>query len=214
MPKNLKGVADLAALQWVHSLVAVVMPRCTRLWGRCRTLQWVHSLVAVVMSAAATRLTRGSPLQWVHSLVAVVMPDQGGHGPQRLQASMGPQSGSCGYRVDPHFRLDTFRASMGPQSGSCGYTASRSSCTAATTMLQWVHSLVAVVMAEGEIFDAGVIKLQWVHSLVAVVIPRQRLIPRLHLPASMGPQSGSCGYPGAGAGVLISRVGFNGSTVW
>ncbi len=60
---------------------------------------------------------------------------------------------------------------MGPQSGSCGYFL--------------VERDLSVLW-----------QLQWVHSLVAVVIG-SRAAPWAARPAaSMGPQSGSCGYPG------------------
>ncbi len=59
---------------------------------------------------------------------------------------MGPQSGSCGYVDAPQgLPTDWDEASMGPQSGSCGYDAGLVS-HALVLMLQWVHSLVAVVM--------------------------------------------------------------------
>ncbi len=59
---------------------------------------------------------------------------------------------------------------MGPQSGSCGYEAG-GKYDLVPSLLQWVHSLVAVVIAaQGEQGPGG-------------------------SGASMGPQSGSCGYP-------------------
>ncbi len=73
---DLAALADLAEewLQWVHSLVAVVMA------GRLDTtqpliflLQWVHSLVAVVMHHDNQLGIGDDWLQWVHSLVAVVI---------------------------------------------------------------------------------------------------------------------------------------------
>ncbi len=65
---------------------------------------------------------------------------------------------------------------MGPQSGSCGYTWYLSAAILASMMLQWVH------------------------SLVAVVIVTDGLLQGEDVVASMGPQSGSCGYGVAGTG--------------
>ncbi len=90
--------AEAGELQWVHSLVAVVMellgywaniPRLASMGpqsGSCgylrrppgprrlrRPLQWVHSLVAVVMTSPCNQYSAGLRLQWVHSLVAVVI---------------------------------------------------------------------------------------------------------------------------------------------
>ncbi len=60
-------------------------------------------------------------LQWVHSLVAVVMRGR-----------------------TPTQTADT-RASMGPQSGSCGYSDGSGNLQEPLAP-QWVHSLVAVVI--------------------------------------------------------------------
>ncbi len=100
---------------------------------RClATLQWVHSLVAVVIRPTG-------PGQGQEEK-ASMGPQSGscgyGRGPRRpgrrpLHASMGPQSGSCGYGHGEFRGHDRRRASMGPQSGSCGYRA-RSSNTSAT----------------------------------------------------------------------------------
>ncbi len=61
-------------------------------------------------------------------------------------ASMGPQSGSCGY-VSVVSRLPSpISASMGPQSGSCGYQLTDALAGPDREELQWVHSLVAVVI--------------------------------------------------------------------
>src|SRR5579871_3396918 len=86
-------------------------------------LQWVHSLVAVVIVYAALAWQPGGPLQWVHSLVAVVIRQQALVATTRIGASMGPQSGSCGYRALDRLHPVRRQASMGPQSGSCGYRA-------------------------------------------------------------------------------------------
>ncbi len=103
---------------------------------------------------------------------------------------------------------------MGPQSGSCGYRAPPRS-SAQYRPLQWVHSLVAVVIATTN--QAGVDDewLQWVHSLVAVVI--LLVHGPGHTPAvvaSMGPQSGSCGYSSRRTWRRRRCLRFNGSTVW
>ncbi len=153
-------------------------------------LQWVHSLVAVVMDLAALADLAEEWLQWVHSLVAVVMAG----------------------------RLDTTQPLI--------------------FLLQWVHSLVAVVMHHDNQLGIGDDWLQWVHSLVAVVIRSQPRSTRLTGLASMGPQSGSCGYNMPLASVSLpdklqwvhslvavvmrsalqmaanSSSRFNGSTVW
>ncbi len=72
-------------------------------------------------------------------------------------------------------------ASMGPQSGSCGY----------------LHRAVGA---------AEVHRLQWVHSLVAVVMAQPAVGSRATAGASMGPQSGSCGYGGIASTSTLSPV--------
>ncbi len=62
-----------------------------------------------------------SKLQWVHSLVAVVILGPELPVPVDGRASMGPQSGSCGYGPQEAGGGRQHHASMGPQSGSCGY---------------------------------------------------------------------------------------------
>ncbi len=84
-------------------------------------------------------------LQWVHSLVAVVIPDEPAKQTEDEAASMGPQSGSCGYHHHHAQHELPDLASMGPQSGSCGYSCASGSLWAGGP-LQWVHSLVAVVI--------------------------------------------------------------------
>ncbi len=61
---------------------------------------------------------------------------------------------------------------MGPQSGSCGYRRLLYELSPAAK-LQWVHSLVAVVMEM--VLERRILpkELQWVHSLVAVVMAPQ-----------------------------------------
>src|SRR5579871_3766184 len=113
---------------------------------------------------------------------------------ERKVASMGPQSGSCGYVALPFAQRIHRVASMGPQSGSCGYPIHPPSLIRATSVLQWVHSLVAVVITRSPSSVMVVSGLQWVHSLVAVVILVFRASNVKHVWASMGPQSGSCGY--------------------
>ncbi len=83
---------------------------------------------------------------------------------------MGPQSGSCGYLADRAPERCSGQASMGPQSGSCGYSGSVARIPFGYTALQWVHSLVAVVISRRKTRDGIPVALQWVHSLVAVVI--------------------------------------------
>ncbi len=140
------GARPRPVLQWVHSLVAVVIggghPRPTRR----RPLQWVHSLVAVVIVLTGSSPTTGAALQWVHSLVAVVIAARLRVFDGVPRASMGPQSGSCGYGARPRRREGRPGASMGPQSGSCGYQGPGTPLPG-PPQLQWVHSLVAVVIA-------------------------------------------------------------------
>ncbi len=62
------------------------------------------------------------------------------------EASMGPQSGSCGYQPNNGRITSSHCASMGPQSGSCGYMFVVVMAPSVSSALQWVHSLVAVVI--------------------------------------------------------------------
>ncbi len=103
---------------------------------------------------------------------------------------------------------------MGPQSGSCGYRRDQASRALVEAQLQWVHSLVAVVITRSPSSVMVVSGLQWVHSLVAVVILVFRASNVKHVWASMGPQSGSCGYGRKLRPLFFGCICFNGSTVW
>src|SRR5579871_3155718 len=182
-------------------------------------LQWVHSLVAVVMAVHRVDIRRvcdasmgpqsgscGYIPPWKTNVLPVVAsmgPQSGscGYGALRTKlknclrhASMGPQSGSCGYVAAGVSVQRVVAASMGPQSGSCGYSLLRDGVAVARIAsmgpqsgscgyhapislagpgwrrLQWVHSLVAVVIHQQAKSRPRRSSLQWVHSLVAVVI--------------------------------------------